>query len=64
MKVPKKQPQEVFLKKADLSQNSQENTCVGGCFLIKLEALKLQASGFLQNPSGRLLLFLIKSKFI
>ena len=39
-----KQPQEVFYKKVFLkiSQNSQENTCAGVSFLIKLQVPRLQ----------------------
>ena len=44
----------------EISQNSQENICVRVTFLIKLQAcnfVKLLRTPFLQNTSGRLLLY-------
>ena len=62
----------VFL---EISQNSQENTCARVSFLIKLQAsgsgtgvflwiLWNSKNNFLQNASGRLLLYLTKPSFI
>ena len=52
----------VFL---EISQNSQENTCVRACFLIKLQAcVKFLRTPFLQNTSGRLLLAVESLTFV